>query len=701
MSLVLLQRPRTVIYGGFSKLYVFQQHKVRYILEQPKHNGVIKRFASDNGESQKERKKSSRFPSPPSGMKGGLPAWPMILLLVVGIYFISQYFSQAFPTDEIDWITFKNVYLPGGTRMIKSIRVISPGNVVIEFQPNVTHYITGAPLTRIVLSIPEPSLFEEQLNKAQSDLGFELWERIPVVVESPNSYMKQIISELPFLILFCGIVWLMHSFRQGGKIGGGDGLFGMTNSKAKLFNASEKTVTFADVAGLDEAKVEIMEFVHFLKHPQKYTALGAKIPKGALLVGSPGTGKTLLAKATAGEAGVPFFSVAGSDFMEMYVGVGPARVRDLFAKARQKAPCIIFIDEIDAIGRKRGNKMRQGNDEVENTLNALLVEMDGFNTQGGVIVLAGTNRPDVLDNALTRPGRFDRTINIDPPDLKGRRDILKVHLAPLKLDVDEMSIEKYAEYIATLTPGMSGADLMNICNEAALIAGRNDKKNVQLVDVEAAIERVIGGLEKKDKVLNPAEKKIVAFHEAGHATAGWFLEHANPLLKVSIIPRGSAALGYAQYQPHDKNLYSYNDLFDRMCMMLGGRISEEINFGSISTGARDDLEKVTNIAYELVTSLGMSEVIGNLSFKPPDSGYGMDDRPYSQATAMKIDLEARRFIKLAEERTRELLLLNKEGLLKVAEKLLEKEKLNKDDMIELLGPRPWKELRSFQELSHS
>jgi len=542
------------------------------------------------------------------------------------------------------------------------------------------------------MAIGDVDSFQKKLNTAQSELGFDLWDRIEVT-HAKEGYGTAILSVIPSFLFF-GLLVLLWNKTKAGSVG----MMGnMTNSKAKLYGLEKSAVNFSNVAGLDEAKVEIQEFVEFLKSPQKFTALGARIPKGALLVGPPGTGKTLLAKATAGEAGVPFFSISGSEFLEMFVGVGPARVRDLFTKARQKAPCIIFIDEIDAIGRKRSkNNFSGGSDERENTLNQLLVEMDGFNTKSGVVVLAATNRADVLDKALTRPGRFDRTVNIDLPDLSGRRDILKVHLKNLKLE-ENANIETAAEHIAVLTPGMSGADLQNVVNEAALIAARQDKKAVQLVDFDAAIERVIGGLEKKTKVLSPSEKRTVAYHEAGHAVVGWFLEHAHPLLKVSIIPRGSAALGYAQFQNRDQYLFTKEQLFHDMCATLGGRIAEEIIFKSISTGAANDLERVTKMASAQIMELGFSEEIGNLSFKSSQPEE-RQERPYSDATLRKMDGEILKLIKKAEEYTRALLLEHKEDLIKVAEKLIEAEKINKDDMIALLGPRPWKELRTFNEL---
>jgi cell division protease FtsH len=452
-----------------------------------------------------------------------------------------------------------------------------------------------------------------------------------------------------FLILF-GFWFLMR--RMTGTAGPGGQIFNIGKSRAALFDAENKVkITFKDVAGLEEAKEEVKEIVDFLKDPGKFTKLGGKIPKGALLVGPPGTGKTLLAKAVAGEAEVPFFSLSGSDFVEMFVGVGAARVRDLFKQAKEKAPCIVFIDEVDAIGRSRGRGQMPGaNDERENTLNSLLVEMDGFATDSGVIILAATNRPDVLDNALLRPGRFDRQISIDKPDLVGREAIFKVHLKPIKLskDVD-------AKKLAAQTPGFAGAEIANVCNEAALIAARRDKAEVHMDDFQDAIDRVIGGLEKKTKIISPEEKQIVAYHEAGHAVAGWFLEHADPLVKVSIVPRGVAALGYAQYLPKEQFLYQTEQLFDEMCMTMGGRAAEELTFGKISTGALSDLERVTKMAYSIVTMYGMNDKIGHVSFYDPKQGDYSFTKPYSEATAETIDQEVRSLITQAYERTKQLL----------------------------------------------
>ena len=452
-------------------------------------------------------------------------------------------------------------------------------------------------------------------------------------------------------------------------------------------------MTFNDVAGLDEAKEEVMEVVDFLKNPKKYTSLGGKIPKGVLLVGSPGTGKTLLAKAMAGEAQVPFFSISGSDFVEMFVGVGASRVRDLFRQAREKAPCVIFIDEIDAIGRARGKNMMQSNDERENTLNQLLVEMDGFGTDKGVIILAATNRPDVLDPALLRPGRFDRQISIDKPDLNGREQIFKVHLKPVKVstDVDPMKL-------ALQTPGFAGAEIANVCNEAALIAARRGKKFVEMQDFNDAIDRVIGGLEKKNKLISPDEKKIIAYHEAGHAICGWFLEHADPLVKVSIVPRGVAALGYAQYMPKEQFLYTTEQLNDMMCMTLGGRAAEEIVFGRISTGAQNDLERITKMAYAMVTIYGMNKRIGNVSFNDPQQDYRFA-KPYSEELAKAIDEEVRSIIDAAYIRTRNLLTDKRSQLESVAQELLQKEIIFKTDMERLIGNRPFEEHKMHEDLT--
>jgi cell division protease FtsH len=479
---------------------------------------------------------------------------------------------------------------------------------------------------------------------------------------------------------------MFRKMGGGGGAGGGASIFNIGRSKAQLFDKDTKVnKTFKDVAGLEEAKLEVMEIVDFLQNPKKYTNLGGKIPKGVLLVGPPGTGKTLLAKAVAGEAGVPFFSLSGSDFVEMFVGVGASRVRDLFKQAKEKAPCIIFIDEIDAIGRARGKNLMQGsNDERENTLNQLLAEMDGFGTDSGVIIMAATNRPDILDSALMRPGRFDRQITVDRPDLNGREEIFKVHLQPLT----KLSTDVDAHKLAAQTPGFAGAEIANVCNEAALIAARHNKEAVDMQDFQDAIDRVIGGLEKKNKIISPEEKSIVAYHEAGHAIAGWYLPHADPLLKVSIVPRGVAALGYAQYLPKEQYLYRTEQLMDSMCMTLGGRIAEAIFFGKISTGAQNDLERITKLAYSMITIYGMNSKVGHVSFHDPQGEYGYQ-RPYSEKTAELIDEEVRALIQKAYDITEALLTEKKAELELVAKALLEKEILFKSDLENLIGRRPF------------
>lgn len=496
---------------------------------------------------------------------------------------------------------------------------------------------------------------------------------------------------LSLLIIVGAWVLLMRKMGGQGGAGGPGGIFSIGKSKATLFDKGAKVnVTFADVAGLDEAKVEVMEIVDFLKNPKKYTALGGKIPKGALLVGPPGTGKTLLAKAMAGEAQVPFFSLSGSDFVEMFVGVGASRVRDLFKQAREKAPCIIFIDEIDAIGRARGRNAIMSNDERENTLNQLLVEMDGFGGDTGIIILAATNRPDVLDSALLRPGRFDRQISIDKPDVKGRETIFKVHLLPIKIS-ETLDLHKLAEQ----TPGFAGADIANVCNEAALIAARKGKASVEMIDFQDAIDRVIGGLEKKNKIIAPHEKSIIAYHEAGHAVCGWFLEHAYPLLKVTIVPRGTAALGYAQYTPTEQYLYNTDQLMDQICMTLGGRAAEEIFFGKISTGASNDLQQITRIAYSMVTAYGMNSKVGNVSFYDP-SQENTFTKPFSEETGKIIDEEVRGIINDAYQRTLQLLTERKHEVEVLAKELLDKEVLHKSDVETLIGKRPFEEKKLLE-----
>src|ERR1051325_1739249 len=507
-------------------------------------------------------------------------------------------------------------------------------------------------------------------------------QQVPYDVDQERDWFGGALQFLLPLLLFIAL-WILLMRKIGGSAGGGGGpggIFNIGKSRATLFDKGTKvSITFADVAGLDEAKVEVMEIVDFLKNPKKYTNLGGKIPKGALLIGPPGTGKTLLAKAVAGEAQVPFFSLSGSDFVEMFVGVGASRVRDLFRQAKDKAPCIIFIDEIDAIGRARGkNNMVGGNDERENTLNQLLVEMDGFGTDSGIIILAATNRPDVLDSALLRPGRFDRQVSIDKPDLVGREAIFKVHLKPIKLSTDVDPRE-----LATQPPGFAGADIANVCNEAALIAARKGKEAVEMEDFQDAVDRVIGGLEKKNKITSPEEKKIIAYHEAGHAICGWYLEHAYPLLKVTIVPRGTAALGYAQYTPREQYLYDTDQLMDQICMTLGGRASEEIFFGKISTGAQNDLQQITRTAYSMVTVYGMNSKVGNVSFYDP-SAENSFTKPYSEETSKLIDQEVRKLIDKAYEATKQLLTVKTREVKLLAEALLEKEVLFQSDVEALI-----------------
>ncbi|MBX2901323.1 MAG: ATP-dependent zinc metalloprotease FtsH [Cyclobacteriaceae bacterium] len=520
-------------------------------------------------------------------------------------------------------------------------------------------------------------------------------DQVDLKVEERQDYTNFLFN-IGFLVLLVFGFWMLMRRMTGGGGPGGQ-IFNIGKSKAALFDAENKVrITFADVAGLEEAKEEVKEIVDFLKSPQKFTKLGGKIPKGALLVGPPGTGKTLLAKAVAGEAGVPFFSLSGSDFVEMFVGVGAARVRDLFKQAKEKAPCIVFIDEIDAIGRSRGRGQMPGaNDERENTLNSLLVEMDGFATDSGVIILAATNRPDVLDSALLRPGRFDRQISIDKPDIVGREQIFKVHLKPIKLSKD-IDVKK----LAAQTPGFAGAEIANVCNEAALIAARRDKAEVEMQDFQDAIDRVIGGLEKKTKIISPEEKRIVAYHEAGHAVAGWFLEHADPLVKVSIVPRGVAALGYAQYLPKEQFLYQTEQLVDEMCMTFGGRAAEEIVFGKISTGALSDLERITKMAYSMVTVYGMNKEIGNISFYDSKQSDYSFNKPYSEATAEKIDKEVKKIIDNAFERTKALLVDHREHLEIIAKELLEKEILFQTDLERLIGKRPFASQTTYEKFTN-
>ncbi|XP_021622945.1 ATP-dependent zinc metalloprotease FTSH 8, mitochondrial isoform X2 [Manihot esculenta] len=564
---------------------------------------------------------------------------------------------------------------------------------IVQVPANSTPARRDTSLYKYYFNIGSIESFEEKLEEAQEALGIDPHDYVPVTYVNEVNWYQELMRFAPTVLLL-GTLWFMGRGMQSGLgVGGtggrgGRGIFNMGKAPfTKMDKNAKDKVFFKDVAGCDEAKQEIMEFVHFLKNPKKYEELGAKIPKGALLVGPPGTGKTLLAKATAGESGVPFLSISGSDFMEMFVGVGPSRVRSLFQEARQCAPSIVFIDEIDAIGRARGRGgFSGGNDERESTLNQLLVEMDGFGTTSGVVVLAGTNRPDILDKALLRPGRFDRQITIDKPDIKGRNQIFQIYLKKLKLDNDP---SYYSQRLAALTPGFAGADIANVCNEAALIAARNESAQVTMEHFEAAIDRVIGGLEKKNKVISKLERKTVAYHESGHAVAGWFLEHAEPLLKVTIVPRGTAALGFAQYVPNENLLMTKEQLLDVTCMTLGGRAAEQVLLGKISTGAQNDLEKVTKMTYAQVAVYGFSEKVGLLSFPQREDTFEMT-KPYSSKTGAIIDSEVREWVTTAYERTVKLIEEHKEQVAQIAELLLEKEVLHQDDLVRVLGERPFK-----------
>nr|CDJ84591.1 Peptidase M41 and ATPase domain containing protein [Haemonchus contortus] len=653
---------------------------------------------SDGAAKPSDTKKSKSSGS--SGGSGGpfeqFPgSWQQVAVsigVIVAIYLFIEYQSYR----EISWKEFFHEFLEPG--IVDRLEVVDKRWVRI-----VSSAKTGQ---TCYFNIGSVDSFERSLAAAQMHLGYDADRQIPVLYKSEFDFKREIpnIISIAFPLLFGYYIYRMlkggGAAGGAGRAGGGGGLGGMFGgfgqSTARIINKEDIKVAFKDVAGCEEAKIEIMEFVNFLKNPQQYKDLGAKIPKGAILTGPPGTGKTLLAKATAGEANVPFITVSGSEFLEMFVGVGPARVRDMFAMARKNSPCILFIDEIDAVGRKRGGKGGMGgHSEQENTLNQLLVEMDGFSTEeSSVIVIAATNRVDILDSALLRPGRFDRQIYVPVPDIKGRASIFRVHLQPLKTSLDKVQLSRK---LAAHTPGFSGADISNVCNEAALIAARDASEEISQKNFEQAIERVVAGMEKKSQVLQPEEKRTVAYHEAGHAIAGWFLEHADPLLKVSIIPRGKG-LGYAQYLPKEQYLYSKEQLLDRMCMTLGGRVSEEIFFGRITTGAQDDLQKVTQMAYAQVVKYGMSPKVGPLSFETPGPGEMAFDKPYSEATAQMIDQEVRDMVNAALTRTRELLLAKREDIEKVAQRLLEKEILSREDMIELLGKRPFAEKQTYEEM---
>ena len=642
-----------------------------------------------------ENKKDGGFNFPPIG--GGKPIrtqkfngyWLYIILALCIIGF--QFFNMQTDPVRTTWQEIKSKMLEKGD--VEEIKVITnKGQAYVYIKPEKIENYSQLKSQGFENSSSGPHFyFNTGPQETFSKEFAEIQEKTPDAANTKIDYEQEydgwgnIISFL-LPIAFFVFIWYFL-FRRLGKNGGGPGgVFNVGKSQAKLFDKDTSTkVTFKDVAGLAEAKQEVEEIVSFLKSPDKYTKLGGKIPKGALLVGPPGTGKTLMAKAMAGEANVPFFSMSGSDFVEMFVGVGASRVRDLFKQAKEKAPCIIFIDEIDAIGRARRKNPNMGsNDERENTLNQLLTEMDGFETNSGVIILAATNRADILDSALLRAGRFDRQIYVDLPELKDREEIFKVHLKPLKLagDVD-------IPFLAKQTPGFSGADIANVANEAALIAARKDKNEVEKQDFLDAIDRIVGGLENRSKVIKVNEKKAIAYHEAGHASVSWLLQHAHPLLKVTIVPRGKA-LGAAWYLPQERQITTKEQLLDQMCSILGGRAAEEITFGQISTGAQNDLERATKQAYAMVTIFGMSEKIGNLSYY---DSTGQNDfsftRPYSEKTAELIDAEVKELVENAYNRAKELLKAHQEQHKQVAELLLEREVIFSDDLEHILGKRPW------------
>ncbi|XP_065186698.1 AFG3-like protein 2 [Sycon ciliatum] len=607
--------------------------------------------------------------------------WIYGLAALIALAGYSIYDSYSY--KEITYQDFYNSYL--SKNLVSHVTIVEGKYVRVGLMSGSSE--------RVFFNIGSVEDFERKLREAQKHLGIELQNEVPIAYSETNPVVKffktnPVIQQVIFFII-AGVAFRYYMQRRGGSTMGGRGLLGV--GKTDFQSSAKSDVKFTDVAGAEEAKVEVMEFVQFLKTPEHYHRLGAKIPRGAILTGPPGTGKTLLAKATAGEAGVPFFSVSGSDFVEVFVGVGSSRVRDLFAKARKEAPCIVFIDEIDAVGRKRVSGFG-GNEEQSNTLNQLLVEMDGFTSTSNIVVLAGTNRVDVLDAALLRPGRFDRQIEIAPPDIKGRRSIFEVHLKPIKTDVDRT---KLSRQLAAHTPGFAGADIANVCNEAALIAARHNEDSVLEKHFFQAIERVVAGLEKKSSVLSPEEKKKVAYHEAGHAIVGWFSEHCSPLLKVSIIPRGKA-LGYAMSLPKDQYLVTKEQMFQMMCMTLGGRAAEEVFFDEITTGAMDDLQKVTRNAYSQIVEHGMNSKVGQVAFKLPQSNELIADRPYSDDTAKIIDQEARKLIDQAYEKTLELIREKKDEVTKVAEHLLSREVLTRDEMSELIGKRPFTEKTTYE-----
>jgi AFG3 family protein len=637
---------------------------------------------------------NSNIPGKPKGPLPKKPFRPKFTvywvwgIIVVGLILIEVLGNINWSEKEINFQYFKENLL--ATHYVSRIVVVNNDAAEIYLKPEALSLpqfkefsqkgAAAGSGPQYYVKIMSGDNFASNLNEAQKDYP----DTDKIYPEKASRYDWGDILTYVFPIAILILLWVFFMRRVGG--GGGNQIFSIGKSKATLFDKDTNVnITFNDVAGLDEAKVEIKEIVDFLKNPQKYVALGAKIPKGALLVGPPGTGKTLLAKAVAGEAKVPFFSLSGSDFVEMFVGVGASRVRDLFRQAKEKAPCIIFIDEIDAIGRARGRNVAQGaNDERENTLNQLLTEMDGFTNTSGIIILAATNRADILDRALLRPGRFDRQIYVDMPDVVERKEIFRVHLKPLKTDG---SVD--IDFLARQTPGFSGADIANVCNEAALIAARRDKKLIDKQDFLDAVDRVVGGLEKKNRLITPSEKKVIAFHESGHAVVSWLLEYAHPLVKVTIVPRGKS-LGAAWYLPEERQITTTEQMMDEICAALGGRAAEEIMFGKISTGALSDLEKITKSAYAMVTYYGLSKKIGHISFY--DSSGGSEytfNKPYSEKTAQTIDEEVSQMIEAAYIKTKELLKTHKAQLTEIAELLLDKEVLFKEDLERIIGKRPF------------
>ena len=649
---------------------------------------------TDNKEkkSPKDQNPFGRLtPNKKDGKQPKFNAYWIYGIIAIVFLVVQFYISNSRGPVETTWSKVKTTMLASGD--IERIVVVNEevANIYIkkdrvknyepEFEGNFSKPAEIGP--HFTFNIGSVETFEKNLSEAQEGSSDEI---LPEYKKETNWARDIIWSIGPFILIILLWWWIFRRMSRGGAGGGAGGIFNVGKSQAKVFDKDQKVNTnFKDVAGLAEAKQEVEEIVEFLKSPAKYTKLGGKIPKGALLVGPPGTGKTLLAKAVAGEANVPFFSMSGSDFVEMFVGVGASRVRDLFKQAKEKAPCIVFIDEIDAIGRARGRNPNMGsNDERENTLNQLLTEMDGFDTNSGVIILAATNRADILDRALMRAGRFDRQIHVELPDLNERGEIFNVHLRPLKL-----SEEVKDDFLAKQTPGFSGADIANVCNEAALIAARKNRDAVTKQDFLDAVDRIIGGLEKKNKIISQQEKKTIAYHEAGHATISWLLEHAHPLVKVTIVPRGKA-LGAAWYLPEERSITTKEQLLDEMASALGGRAAEEIIFGRISSGAQNDLEKITKQAYAMVSIFGMSEKVGNVSYydSTGQSDYSFS-KPYSEKTAELIDEEVKILIDGQYERAKQVLKDNAEGHAKLADLLLEREVIFSEDLEEIFGKRPW------------